>query len=898
MGTQGVRAFTLGIRVPEGLTFESATFGGTALESALLGGEPFYSLVAPTEEGIFATVILSETGSLEVPAGLDQPILNLTFHVEAIPTASIRLLGAQSETPTTLTTAVGTISPTRRALAISGPLDSPAQAAVGEGTPAVSEADLQWSMFEVTREGPEALPEGGGVAALGTGEGAPALSSVCDYETLLGDPTRTPPLNSVDQFVTPGGLSIQDAVNAGHAPTTGDWVISVGSGTYTQSVQIDLSQFVGRTLYIYAPTGPDAVTVQSNSGNIFRVFASNPAAQGNLVLGWSDDANTDSIAPTSHAGWYGFRMANAMATALRVEGITYGSVRILGNWIDDNQAFSPTSGDGAVHIQDSEDVEFVFNEVSENSYFQRGTGVTCDRSWVLLANNWIHDNSFVVSGGPSLRRGGGMLLSEGNYRACRNFIYGNNGIQGGGIYANFFDFSFVDRPPETLLHIEGNEIRENDAYASSTPTIPPIAPYQGGGLCIQSIGFLGVPPVNNERELRLINNLIRDNSIIAPAGTNPGAVPTEVGGGFYVDVFYGADLDGEFHPVIEGNRIVGNAARLRAGGWDSGLHYQELDPLLAAVINNNTIAGNNLIARGGATPQGSGLFVHVRSGINLASNLPAKNSIIWDNSDAGGEQEWFVECGIFPSIPSRWESSVLKDYSPVPTCGGTTSNVDLFGTNSVDADPELVGGLPFDSRLTQDSLAAIDSGDASVSLFNPQDIDGDSRSIGLSIDRGADEYVQDEFIRGDATADGAVNIADMIAILDFLFTAVPLPTCQRAADASDDGFLVIADAIWISNYLFSGGPPPPSPFPNCGLDPTLDPPPTNFNPYEPCAPVCHEERSRRLHAPHCLFLATAVRDRLPAGLAEGDVVTTFHSRGCRFRSRAGAPGCKLRDVRI
>ena len=78
------------------------------------------------------------------------------------------------------------------------------------------------------------------------------------------------------------------------------------------------------------------------------------------------------------------------------------------------------------------------------------------------------------------------------------------------------------------------------------------------------------------------------------------------------------------------------------------------------------------------------------------------------------------------------------------------------------------------------------------------------------------------FIRGDANGDGALNIADAIFNLGFLFTQGPGP-CLDAMDANDDGSNNIADAIFALDILFGGGgTTPDAPFPACGEDPTAD----------------------------------------------------------------------------
>lgn len=78
------------------------------------------------------------------------------------------------------------------------------------------------------------------------------------------------------------------------------------------------------------------------------------------------------------------------------------------------------------------------------------------------------------------------------------------------------------------------------------------------------------------------------------------------------------------------------------------------------------------------------------------------------------------------------------------------------------------------------------------------------------------------FLRGDATNDGGVNIADAIFILSYLFTSGTVPSCGDAADVDDSGGINIGDAIYLLTYLFSNGLQPPQPFPVAGGDPTLD----------------------------------------------------------------------------
>ncbi len=71
---------------------------------------------------------------------------------------------------------------------------------------------------------------------------------------------------------------------------------------------------------------------------------------------------------------------------------------------------------------------------------------------------------------------------------------------------------------------------------------------------------------------------------------------------------------------------------------------------------------------------------------------------------------------------------------------------------------------------------------------------------------------------GDTNQDGSLNIADPIALLEFLFVDpqrklpcagdVASPANRRVLDGNRDGFVNIADAVFVLEYLFSGGPAP------------------------------------------------------------------------------------------
>ena len=76
------------------------------------------------------------------------------------------------------------------------------------------------------------------------------------------------------------------------------------------------------------------------------------------------------------------------------------------------------------------------------------------------------------------------------------------------------------------------------------------------------------------------------------------------------------------------------------------------------------------------------------------------------------------------------------------------------------------------------------------------------------------------FRRGDANADGGVDIADPVEILQKLFVQEAEPfDCASAADVNDDEIVNIGDAVSLLNHLFVGLTEV-LPAPVCGPDPT------------------------------------------------------------------------------
>jgi hypothetical protein len=71
------------------------------------------------------------------------------------------------------------------------------------------------------------------------------------------------------------------------------------------------------------------------------------------------------------------------------------------------------------------------------------------------------------------------------------------------------------------------------------------------------------------------------------------------------------------------------------------------------------------------------------------------------------------------------------------------------------------------------------------------------------------------FLRGDCNDDGAVDLADALCVLGFLFLGREVG-CVAVTNVNGDGVIDVTDAVAVLSYLLLGGAPPAGPFPACG----------------------------------------------------------------------------------
>jgi hypothetical protein len=157
--------------------------------------------------------------------------------------------------------------------------------------------------------------------------------------------------------------------------------------------------------------------------------------------------------------------------------------------------------------------------------------------------------------------------------------------------------------------------------------------------------------------------------------------------------------------------------------------------------------------------------------------------------------------------------------------GGTVTR-DTPATSSTEPNTTTVS-IPGDLLVAGRNVLAVSVHNASVTS---SDLSFDA-VLSLGIEAGG---CTASFRRGDVNAaDGIVDIADAIYLLQHLFANGPAVPCMDAADANDDEAVDIADAVYMLQSLFANGPAILPPHVACGVDTTPNP-----HPGRPDLPPC------------------------------------------------------------
>ena len=188
--------------------------------------------------------------------------------------------------------------------------------------------------------------------------------------------------------------------------------------------------------------------------------------------------------------------------------------------------------------------------------------------------------------------------------------------------------------------------------------------------------------------------------------------------------------------------------------------------------------------------------------IDLAMGNPVVGVSIWLNQDNSGS---FVQAG-----------SYYQTDSPKITLfdADADGDLDLISTSQHDGNR-----LWIDDGLGIFASAGSLFGTAPVSSLECGRLNNDDRVdvvLGVIENSGGNPIYFNEFadtcccdgVCGDANGDEAVNLADAVYIINYVFKGGPPPDPPASGDANGDGAADLADAVYIINFIFKGGLPP------------------------------------------------------------------------------------------
>jgi len=114
-----------------------------------------------------------------------------------------------------------------------------------------------------------------------------------------------------------------------------------------------------------------------------------------------------------------------------------------------------------------------------------------------------------------------------------------------------------------------------------------------------------------------------------------------------------------------------------------------------------------------------------------------------------------------------------------------------------------LANLPANNQGITNVVAALHDGDFDIRIQDDTEIDWFELRVELCCG-----CCNTDGIRGDFNNDGQLNVADLTALVAYLFQNGAPPDCFEEGDVNGDGAINIADLTYLVAYLFQGGPPP------------------------------------------------------------------------------------------
>ena len=156
---------------------------------------------------------------------------------------------------------------------------------------------------------------------------------------------------------------------------------------------------------------------------------------------------------------------------------------------------------------------------------------------------------------------------------------------------------------------------------------------------------------------------------------------------------------------------------------------------------------------------------------------------------------------------------------PVPPIGGVAGAINFdydFSTVTNDADGhQIYYRFDFDDGTITDLIGPFNSGDTCTATHS-WSVSGEYNVMVQAEDEhgktsewsNASLVTIYDFVSGDPTSDGLVNILDVLYLITFVYQQGPLPDPYSSGDANANGIVNLMDIVYLLAFLYQGGPPP------------------------------------------------------------------------------------------